>query len=369
MSSTGAPPSAGAGAAAQQRYFCHQCDRTVLITPDPDTDLVCPLCHGGFIEEFDLPSNPNPNSNPNRSSTRPSPFLALSSAMSPFFSASSSSLLFPSAPTAFDVHQASDLTDFLNSDRFPPIPSLDGTEAFNPLAFLENYLNSLTAGGANIQVVLEGAPPLPAGANLGDYFIGPGLEQLIQQLAENDPNRYGTPPAAKSAVVGLPDVLISAELLASDDAQCAVCRDTFEIGAEAKQMPCRHIYHKDCILPWLELHNSCPVCRYELPTDDPDYEQRRGVQAPAALGAGGSGASGGSGGQGAASGDGNSPTQRMVERRFRISLPWPLRMLGSQAEGSNTGGGPNSDGGASGGNAGSGGSGDSRSEPRHEDMD
>lgn len=27
------------------------------------------------------------------------------------------------------------------------------------------------------------------GGSMGDYFFGSGLEQLIQQLAENDPNR------------------------------------------------------------------------------------------------------------------------------------------------------------------------------------
>uniref|UniRef100_A0A0A9A3L0 RING-type E3 ubiquitin transferase n=1 Tax=Arundo donax TaxID=35708 RepID=A0A0A9A3L0_ARUDO len=147
-----------------------------------------------------------------------------------------------------------------------------------------------------------------------------GLEQLIQQLAENDPNRYGTPPAAKSAVAALPDVAVSADMMQADGgAQCAVCMDDFQLGAAAKQLPCKHVFHKDCILPWLDLHSSCPVCRFELPTDDPDYQPQHQRASPAPVPAAA------------------SASPWVAERRFRISLPWSLRAAfgGAQAESSN----------------------------------
>ncbi|KAE8668295.1 RNF181 protein [Hibiscus syriacus] len=183
----------------------------------------------------------------------------------------------------------------------------------DPFTFVQNHLGDLRSSGANIEFVIQNNPSetgfrLPA--NFGDYFMGPGLEQLTQQLAENDPNRYGTPPASKSAIDSLPSVKITKDLLNSNSNQCAVCMDDFEEGIEGKRMPCEHLYHKDCILPWLELHNSCPVCRYELPTDDPDYERRvRGEQ----------GTSGGN--AGADNGQRSAGVNRTVERSFRISLP------------------------------------------------
>ena len=48
---------------------------------------------------------------------------------------------------------------------------------------------------------------------------------------------------------------------------CAVCTDQFKLvtGDPEKQvvvtLPCKHFFHGCCILPWLKLSGTCPVCR------------------------------------------------------------------------------------------------------------
>ncbi|XP_053975740.1 E3 ubiquitin-protein ligase RNF181-like [Hylaeus volcanicus] len=79
------------------------------------------------------------------------------------------------------------------------------------------------------------------------------------------------PPASKSAIENLKEIEVSS----SDSKQCPVCLKDFEAGIFAKCMPCKHTFHTECIIPWLEKTNSCPLCRYELPTDDEDYEMYR----------------------------------------------------------------------------------------------
>ena len=50
------------------------------------------------------------------------------------------------------------------------------------------------------------------------------------------------------------------------------------MGEQVVVMPCHenHVFHpEECLKPWLRQHNSCPCCRFELPTDDAHYESRK----------------------------------------------------------------------------------------------
>jgi len=98
---------------------------------------------------------------------------------------------------------------------------------------------------------------------------------LFGQLLENDSGLKGSPPAAKSFVENLPLVELTEEELKEKDVVCAVCKDEVTVEEKVGKLPCSHCYHGDCILPWLNIRNTCPVCRYELPTDDDDYEQSK----------------------------------------------------------------------------------------------
>ncbi|KAH0922393.1 hypothetical protein HID58_022411 [Brassica napus] len=101
-----------------------------------------------------------------------------------------------------------------------------------------------------------------------DDGSGSGLRALPESIegSGNGIGRSGNPPASKSAIESLPRVEVG-ELHIKAEANCAVCTEVFEAGAEGREMPCKHIFHGDCIVPWLSIRNSCPVCRFELPSD------------------------------------------------------------------------------------------------------
>ncbi|KAJ9163472.1 hypothetical protein P3X46_023137 [Hevea brasiliensis] len=111
-----------------------------------------------------------------------------------------------------------------------------------------------------------------------DYIYTAEYEMLFGHFAENENALMGRPPAAKSVVEKLPSVVLTKEDVDDNNALCAVCKDDINVGERAKHLPCTHRYHGECIVPWLRIRNTCPVCRYELPTDDADYERRKAVQ-------------------------------------------------------------------------------------------
>lgn len=40
--------------------------------------------------------------------------------------------------------------------------------------------------------------------------------------------------------------------LESQEIECSVCKDCFTEGENVICLPCNHLYHPDCILPWLK---------------------------------------------------------------------------------------------------------------------
>ncbi|KAM0919679.1 hypothetical protein ACQ4PT_008050 [Festuca glaucescens] len=45
-------------------------------------------------------------------------------------------------------------------------------------------------------------------------------------------------------------------------ATCSVCLGVLQLGETVRLLPvCLHLYHAECIDPWLEAHSTCPICR------------------------------------------------------------------------------------------------------------
>lgn len=129
---------------------------------------------------------------------------------------------------------------------------------------------------------------------LGDIFAGGTLSNLMESMenalavalsTEDTGNRFGSPPASAQVVEQLPREKVSEENISRIRmcGPCVVCQEEYNAGDEIMSLSrdkdvCNHIFHVNCLLPWLNQHNSCPVCRFELPTDDACYESRRSLQ-------------------------------------------------------------------------------------------
>jgi len=84
------------------------------------------------------------------------------------------------------------------------------------------------------------------------------------------------PPASKKAIEQLPTIMVQQEDLADENNRaCCICLEPNNIKDRVKRLPCAHIFHEQCILSWLRNTNTCPVCRYELETEDESYEPVR----------------------------------------------------------------------------------------------
>ncbi|KAK3930635.1 E3 ubiquitin-protein ligase RNF126 [Frankliniella fusca] len=102
--------------------------------------------------------------------------------------------------------------------------------------------------------------------NPGDYAWGrEGFDAIVTQLL-NQIESTGPPPLTKEKISEIPVVTITQEQV-DKSLQCSVCWENFKVDEPVRQLVCTHVYHEGCIIPWLELHGTCPVCRKPLSSE------------------------------------------------------------------------------------------------------
>eukprot|EP00929_Paragymnodinium_shiwhaense_P039036 TRINITY_DN20538_c0_g1_i1.p1 TRINITY_DN20538_c0_g1~~TRINITY_DN20538_c0_g1_i1.p1 ORF type:complete len:338 (+),score=13.52 TRINITY_DN20538_c0_g1_i1:25-1038(+) len=48
------------------------------------------------------------------------------------------------------------------------------------------------------------------------------------------------------------------------DMSCAICHEDMAVGQSVRRLPCEHLFHDVCILPWLQRQQLCPLDRRRI---------------------------------------------------------------------------------------------------------
>ena len=96
----------------------------------------------------------------------------------------------------------------------------------------------------------------------------------------------GNPHASNTAIEKLKHFKMEKKYCKKDDKdpkkleypECSICLTEVNEGEDTILLPCGHMFHDACVTKWLKIHNTCPLCRFELPTDDADYERERNMR-------------------------------------------------------------------------------------------
>lgn len=83
-------------------------------------------------------------------------------------------------------------------------------------------------------------------------------------MVNNIYNTYDKPVSTPLEVVERMVVLELDEdsLEVAEKQTCVVCISEFRAGENIKITPCKHVFHEECLAPWLKMSNLCPHCRF-----------------------------------------------------------------------------------------------------------
>jgi len=198
-----------------QRYLCHACHRVVTSPSLSSRDFVCPNCNSSFIEELG-------------GVLRHSDLMPHRQSNNRFVN------MFGS--------------DELNSEQSRRI-----TNASAMLRMLESQLREELE---QLQLAFESS------------------HLRMSEEIRNGVNRNAA--AAAASKKKLTKIMAGKVRLTKLDLDtlcsqpsCPICSEDFLVSSSVTKLPCTHIFHHSCVVPWLEMKQNCPICRAEITDEIP----------------------------------------------------------------------------------------------------
>ncbi|XP_044741027.1 E3 ubiquitin-protein ligase RLIM-like isoform X2 [Chrysoperla carnea] len=107
--------------------------------------------------------------------------------------------------------------------------------------------------------------------NSGSSSGSNGSNSSPSSLTGSQPNPNGVPMVERFNFIGMgeTDIHNNTDLLlkqdeTEDDMTCVICMSLTTKLELLRKLPCRHIFHKDCIDKWLGFNGICPTCRRDV---------------------------------------------------------------------------------------------------------
>lgn len=293
----------------EPRWYCHECsaDMMPIMAPHP----ICSSCHGDFVEKMENPADDprefahpdhgdldlppalgallmafqgmSERGNSSRSRRRPDndsgsriTFSILNDDHHRTISIGGPNTLGRSNPEG--EGRVPTMSEYLRRDAQPP-PTIAG-----PL--MAQYIMALLGhDDPTLTQRLSGDFQGAEASGMGDYvFSQEALDRIITHIMENS-NANRPVPASDEVINNLPrDVLLEGSDILGKD--CAICKEQFSLQTDDPDelmvvtLPCKHIFHEPCIMPWLKSSGTCPVCRHALVPQPGDPSTSNGNARP-----------------------------------------------------------------------------------------
>ena len=143
-----------------------------------------------------------------------------------------------------------------------------GSLALDNIASGSTARTALVVAGGGVDAVVAGmyshagvAAVQEAGNEALEALVGLGTDAHGDAMEAGMTNR----PASAAAVRKLQEVVTRTHDAAAGS-ECGVCMEALALEGRARQLPCEHRFHEECIVRWLRTHHTCPLCRHALPT-------------------------------------------------------------------------------------------------------